>query len=192
VEVDTETRLTVGALYTATVAALAAGSYAFAFLDEAVSGFEERSPALADVAVSYFGSEEELAALLAISCADDPARPPLEDVLALQPEIERGQPLLGPWAVAACLEGWPPTAEARPDLRPSPAPIVVVGTQYDPITPYRWSVALAEALGSAALVSYEVDTHTAVWGDSWCIDDIVVAYFVYLEMPPAGARCPVE
>ena len=88
---------------------------------------------------------------------------------------------------------WPlePTARfAGPFTFPTPgAPALVVGTTFDPATPYPGAQALTAQLGTAELLTMDGDGHTAYGGNSVCIDDAVNAYLKTLTLPPAGTVC---
>lgn len=86
---------------------------------------------------------------------------------------------------------WP--ADATPIELPldatGAAPILVIGTLDDPVTPHAWAEGLASQLESATLLSWRGEEHTAFGGKSACIDDTVVAYFVRLELPADRTIC---
>ena len=73
----------------------------------------------------------------------------------------------------------------------SPAPLVV-GTTYDPATPYSGSVAMVEALGNARLLTMEGDGHTAYGRNSACVDAATDAYLIDGALPAAGTVCQQE
>ena len=75
------------------------------------------------------------------------------------------------------------------ELRPSAPTALVVGTTFDPATPYIWARRLTAELGNARLLTMVGDGHTAFGGNSPCIDDAVVAYVENLTLPAAGTRC---
>ena len=66
---------------------------------------------------------------------------------------------------------------------------LVVGTTYDPATPYRGAVRTTKELGNARLLTMRGDGHTAYFGNSQCIDDAVNAYVNDLTLPAQGATC---
>jgi pimeloyl-ACP methyl ester carboxylesterase len=72
--------------------------------------------------------------------------------------------------------------------RQGPAALVV-GTTYDPATPYRGSVALVGDLGNARLLTMTGDGHTAYGGNSPCIDAAVDAYLEDAVVPAQGTTC---
>jgi pimeloyl-ACP methyl ester carboxylesterase len=72
------------------------------------------------------------------------------------------------------------------------APILVVGTKGDPVTPYTWAQSLAGQLSSGRLLTWSGYGHTAsfhVPSVSTCIDSAVTAYLVDLVLPDDGKIC---
>ncbi len=67
--------------------------------------------------------------------------------------------------------------------------MLVVGTTYDPATPYRGSVRLTRDLGNARLLTMRGDGHTAYGGNSECIDEAVDAYLEDGVVPARGTTC---
>ena len=85
---------------------------------------------------------------------------------------------------------WPAQADPMPAVTAAGAPpILVVSTTNDPATPYESGVSTAERLESGVLVTHEGDGHTVVGTGVPCIDDIVAAYLVDLEVPDDGVTC---
>ncbi|MDO9484593.1 MAG: alpha/beta hydrolase [Actinomycetota bacterium] len=70
------------------------------------------------------------------------------------------------------------------------APILVIGTRFDPATPYEWSQALNSQLPTSVLLTYEGNGHTAYGSGSRCIDAQVDQYFLKGTLPAKGASCP--
>lgn len=68
-------------------------------------------------------------------------------------------------------------------------PILVVGTTFDPATPYAGARAMVEQLGNARLLTMQGDGHCAYGGNSSCIDASVEAYLIEGRLPEAGAEC---
>jgi pimeloyl-ACP methyl ester carboxylesterase len=69
---------------------------------------------------------------------------------------------------------------------------LVVGTTYDPATPYRGAKRMVAQLGNARLLTMRGDGHTAYGGNSPCIDAAVDAYLEQGTLPPAGTKCRQE
>lgn len=136
------------------------------------------------------GSGAEVAARIAIDCADQPGRPPDAVALVFERELSSRYPLAGATSVANCPPAWPRAIEPLPRVRAGAArPVVVVGTRLDPVTPYGWSVELARALRSAVLVTAEGDTHTSFAQGSTCLDPLVTVYLV-TGRAPRPVTCP--
>jgi pimeloyl-ACP methyl ester carboxylesterase len=76
-----------------------------------------------------------------------------------------------------------------PFRNPRSAPTLVVGTTFDPATPYAGAKRLVRELGNARLLTMEGDGHTAYGGNSSCIDSAVDAYLENLTVPARGTIC---
>ncbi|WP_448619285.1 alpha/beta hydrolase [Geodermatophilus sp. URMC 65] len=72
-----------------------------------------------------------------------------------------------------------------------PVPLVI-GTTYDPATPYAWAERLTADLGTARLLTMEGDGHAAYGGKSTCIDSATATYLVDGVLPAAGTVCRQE
>jgi pimeloyl-ACP methyl ester carboxylesterase len=70
--------------------------------------------------------------------------------------------------------------------------VLVVGTTYDPATPYRGAKRMVSELGNARLLTMQGDGHCAYGGNSACIDDAVQAYFERGTLPKVGTMCQQE
>jgi pimeloyl-ACP methyl ester carboxylesterase len=68
-------------------------------------------------------------------------------------------------------------------------PLVFIGNLYDPATVYSWTVAAAEQAG-ANLITYEGYGHTIYGWYSDCVNEAVDGYFIGLDVPDDGLRCP--
>jgi pimeloyl-ACP methyl ester carboxylesterase len=66
---------------------------------------------------------------------------------------------------------------------------LVVGTTYDPATPYKEAKSLVRQLGNAQLLTMRGDGHTAYGGNSACIDQTVDAYFADPAQPLQSTSC---
>ena len=62
-------------------------------------------------------------------------------------------------------------------------PVLVVGNQFDPATPYAGARALTEDLGNARLLTLDGWGHTASLQPSSCAHDAMVRYLVNLTLP---------
>jgi len=168
-------------------------------LSEAARGNGTYLLTLADLSADRTGpntyGSNQASAFYAISCWDSPAAPGSAGLAAAArtwsakapvPEMARALS----WGNAPCS-----TWFGHSDLVPAPAssttdaPILVIGTTYDPATPYPWSVTLAEQLSTARLLTYVGDGHTAFGNGNACIDGAVNNYLATGALPARGLRC---
>lgn len=140
-------------------------------------------------------ASNQTSAFYAISCWDSPAAPgaagladAARDWSARAPVPEMARAMA--WGNAPCSTwfGHSDTPPARASST-TEAPILVIGTTYDPATPYPWAVALAEQLSTARLITFVGDGHTAFGNGNACIDSAVNAFLAGGTMPPRGTRC---
>jgi TAP-like protein len=67
---------------------------------------------------------------------------------------------------------------------------LVVGTRYDPATPYGGALRLVRQLGNARLLTMTGDGHTAYGnGSPDCIDTAIEQYVNTLVLPAVGTKC---
>ena len=138
-------------------------------------------------------TSNSMIAFQAINCLDYPmvARD-YDEMLAFADQVEAVAPTFGrEFAMAIGCETWPfqATGERRPLTAEGAAPILVVGTTGAPATPYEWSVALADQLASAELLTWEGEGHTAYGRGGACVDEVVETYLLEGELPAGGASC---
>lgn len=131
----------------------------------------------------------------AIGCWDQPA-PPGPDGLraaartwaakATVPEIARALA----WGNASCSLwfGHSPVLPA-PVTSTTTAPILLIGTTYDPATPLWWAKAVHTQLPTSTLLTFDGDGHTAFGTGSGCVDQNVTAFLVRGILPPSGTVC---
>lgn len=140
----------------------------------------------------YSNSDE---ANIAINCVDHPS--PVHstaDVLAKLPAYEQASPLIGAgddWSELPCAF-WPAQAQTQPHPvhYAGQPPILVVGNTGDPATPYPGAQDMARQLGSAVLLTYNGDGHTAYGRDITCINNAVDTYLTKGTPPPPHTICP--
>ncbi|MBB3084239.1 alpha/beta hydrolase [Geodermatophilus sabuli] len=91
---------------------------------------------------------------------------------------------------------WPVSDEdafAGPFTVPaSSPPVLVIGTTYDPATPYPWAQRLTAQLGNARLLTMEGDNHTAYLRNSGCITAAADVYLLEGTLPAEGTVCRQE
>ena len=73
----------------------------------------------------------------------------------------------------------------------SPTPLVI-GTTFDPATPYSGAVGTVRELGNARLLTMDGDGHTAFGRNSACIDSATASYLIAGDLPAAGTVCQQE
>ena len=135
------------------------------------------------------------AANAAINCLDHPS--PVHspaDVATTLPAYQAASPLIGAtaaWAELLCAY-WPVTAPspAHPIHYTGTPPILVVGTTHDPATPYPGAQNMTHQLGSALLLTYNGDGHTAYGRGSDCINNAVDTYLTHAT--PTRHRLPTQ
>jgi pimeloyl-ACP methyl ester carboxylesterase len=131
----------------------------------------------------------------AIACWDTPAAPGRSGLRQAAAAWSRGVPVPDmaramSWGNAPCSQWF-----GHSDRVPAPAsttttaPILIVGTTYDPATPYAWAKALTRQLPTSTLLTYQGDGHTAFGGSSRCVDDAVTSYLLTGTPPAAGTVC---
>lgn len=127
-----------------------------------------------------------------ISCLDDPASVPLEEIPDHLDEFEEVAPTMGDnwaWGLHWCADI--PVEKTVEDLTiraEGAAPIIVIGTTRDPATPYEEAVAMAEQLESGVLVTRDGDGHGG-YGESDCVDEVVHALLIDGEAPDGDVDC---
>ncbi|MGQ0574817.1 MAG: alpha/beta hydrolase [Pseudonocardia sp.] len=138
--------------------------------------------------------QNKLEAFRVINCVDDEritdraeVAEIIERVVAVAPFRDDGQPVVP--ALDACAF-WPVPPTSRPhvpDVTGLPRTLVISVTG-DPATPYQAGVDLAAAI-DGTLLSVTGNQHTAALRGDECVDGIVTAYLVDLELPDGEASC---
>ncbi|SFF41261.1 alpha/beta hydrolase [Blastococcus tunisiensis] len=129
---------------------------------------------------------------IAINCADHDARFEPEEVRTLVAEWSEQYPLFGAGSAIGLYTCSVWDAERTPlperDAEGS-APILVIGTSGDPVTPLAGAVDLAEDLEAGVLLTWQGQGHTA-YPKSDCVNAAVNAYLIDLTVPMDGLTCP--
>ncbi|MFJ9660061.1 alpha/beta hydrolase [Streptomyces griseoflavus] len=138
----------------------------------------------------YLGEEQATA----VFCGDSPhprdpaAHHPLEELSAARAgDVGR----FWVWSSGGCAT-WPAVADHRyrgPWDRPTARPVLVVGTTYDPSTPFSGARAMAAELADARLLTLRGHGHTALLNPSSCVRAHESRYLVDGTLPPPGATC---
>ncbi|MGW1832467.1 alpha/beta hydrolase [Streptomyces tubercidicus] len=95
------------------------------------------------------------------------------------------------WAGEPCAT-WPALAAnpyRGPWNKPTAHPILVIGTTYDPATPFSGAQAMAEELAHARLLTHHGYGHTALTNPSTCVNAYESRYFITGTLPPPGTAC---
>ena len=142
------------------------------------------------------GYQSALVSAVALQCADKP--PPRTGPQAWQTVIGRltriskiEGPVNGWWLWAPCAS-WP-VANADRYAGPWNAmtrnPILVIGTRFDPQTPFANARHVAGLLGNAVLLTHAGYGHTSENDPSECIEHAITRYLVRLVAPRRGTIC---
>jgi pimeloyl-ACP methyl ester carboxylesterase len=142
---------------------------------------------------TYKANGNEFESNQAVKCLDSSSRGGAATAEKAVTSFRAISPVFGPlfaWNASTC-ELWPVEAtNPLPTIRPvGTPPILVVGTTRDNATPYSQAVALAKALRTANLLTYDGDGHLAYLRDVGCIDRWVNRYLLTGKLPPKGTRC---
>jgi pimeloyl-ACP methyl ester carboxylesterase len=168
-------------------------------LAEAKAGDGSGLQAIADFAVERTGpnnyATNMASAFPAIACWDAPAPPGIDGLRAAArawakgarvPEMARAMS----WGNAPCSQWFGHSGRApAPASSTTQAPILIIGTTFDPATPYAWARALNRQLPTSTLLTFRGDGHTAFGGNSRCIDEATTAYLLTGASPAAGTVC---
>jgi pimeloyl-ACP methyl ester carboxylesterase len=154
---------------------------------------------LADYASDRTGpttySSNMASAFPAISCWDTPPSPGIDGLRAAAAAWSKGAAVPDmakamSWGNAPCSQWYGHSSrKPAPAVSTTTAPLLVVGTIYDPATPYQWAQALSRQLTTSRLLTYNGDGHTAYGGNSRCIDSAVDAYLLSGALPAVGTIC---
>lgn len=141
-----------------------------------------------------FGSNMQ-SAYYAINCWDAPATPGAVGLASAARQWAKNAPIPElaksmSWSNAPCSLWFAhDTQQLAAATSTTTAPILIIGTRFDPATPYVWSQALHKQLTTSTLLTYGGNGHTAFGGGSNCIDSRVSAYLLTGLLPPAGKIC---
>lgn len=141
------------------------------------------------------------AALIAVSCADDPDRGDAKaspaaverEIEVLQPAFLAASRIFGPrqlMTVLSCYGRPAGTDFIRKIDRPAGVPrMLLVGTRGDPATPYEWTEETAKRLGPAVVLDYKGDGHTG-YTASACVRGYVDRFLIDGKLPAGTRSCP--
>ncbi len=129
---------------------------------------------------------------VAVNCLDQPVDPDPDHHRMLSGQFAQQAPIFGAWGgyINITCALWPvdPSPPPVPTGADAP-PILIIGNTGDPATPLKWAVELAGQLESATLLTYDAERHTAYLQLNNCVDSIVNAYLLQLQVPQPGTVC---
>ena len=166
-------------------------------IDDALKGDPSTMLYLADLNADRqpdgtYGSNTTVA-FTAVNCLDYPMTADDEQMALDAKQLEEASPTIGKFLAYGGItcEPWHYTPVNTPhEINASGAPeMLVIGTTGDPATPYKWSVALAEQLDSATLVTWEGEGHTAYGRGDDCVANTVDDYFIDGTVPSGDKVC---
>ncbi len=133
------------------------------------------------------------AALYAVNALDRPDRPTAAESQVLADQWSKEAPVFGAFLAWGNLpfQYWGAEATGKPHAITAPGSpkILVVGTTYDPATPYPWAQALAKQLDQGVLLTRVGDGHTGYGMGSECTDKAIDRYLVTGATPATGTVC---
>jgi pimeloyl-ACP methyl ester carboxylesterase len=150
------------------------------------------------LADTYTGRNEDgtysnvIDANLAVSCADTEETFTRPEVSGLMTDWNGKYQLFGADAALSlytCSPWDAPRTPLPPRDAEGSAPILVIGTQGDPVTPLPGAVDMAQDLTSGVLLTWQGNGHTA-YPKTDCVTAAVNAYLVDLVAPQDGLTCP--
>lgn len=140
--------------------------------------------------------QSALVSAVALQCADKP--PPRQGpgawptVIGRLTRISRIDGPVNAWWLWAPCASWPVASVDRytgPWNAATHHPILVIGTRFDPQTPFANARRVSRLLGNAVLLSYDGYGHTSGNLPSACVEQAISRYFVALVTPPRGTVC---
>ena len=140
---------------------------------------------------SYSGNSSF--AFSAINCLDYPMVTDTAGMRADAQQLRQDSPTLGSYFAygGTNCKDWPYKNVRTPapaDYKGS-TDILVVGTTGDPATPVEWAAELRKQLGTAALLTWKGEGHTAYGRSNDCIGDAVDGYLVDGKTPADNTVC---
>jgi pimeloyl-ACP methyl ester carboxylesterase len=129
---------------------------------------------------------------VAVTCADTDERFTADQVRSVLTEWNATYPLFGADAALGLYtcSPWQAPRTPLPDRDAAgSAPILVIGTQGDPVTPPAGAQHMATDLTSGVLLTWAGNGHTA-YPKTDCVTAAVDAYLIDLVVPAEGTVCP--
>jgi pimeloyl-ACP methyl ester carboxylesterase len=142
--------------------------------------------------------ESALVSAVALQCADKPAptaRRGPQSWPAVIGRLSHISPIAGPvqgwWLWAPCAS-WPVASASRytgPWNAKPRTPVLIIGTRFDPQTPFANARHVARLFGRAVLVTHDGYGHTSNADPSRCVERATTDYLAQLAVPRAGTVC---
>ena len=132
---------------------------------------------------------------VAITCTDSPARQgpgAWRVVIARLTRVSPWAGLFAGWSSWAPCASWPSRAADRytgPWNAHTKKPILVIGTTFDPASPYANARRVARLLANAVLLTHDGYGHTSEADPSHCVEHATSTYLVELTTPRKGTVC---
>jgi hypothetical protein len=136
--------------------------------------------------------ENENDANWAVNCLDRPVPSDMATYDALGPKFAKASPFFGlsyQYSNLICAY-WPvkATGKVQPLNAPGSPPILLVGGEYDPATPYIWAQAVSQQITGSVLVKRLGYGHVS-YDKSSCAKQIEDDYLIDLKLPAPGTIC---
>jgi pimeloyl-ACP methyl ester carboxylesterase len=130
--------------------------------------------------------------LIATKCNDSATRLPADQIAQVAQAMRQKYPLFGGLVAQqlAWCSPWPVRTEPLPAAgAPGAPPILVAGTETDPVTPGAGTARAADQMPSAVKISWQGAGHGAL-GVSPCVTDAMRGFLVDGKVPNDGTLCP--
>jgi pimeloyl-ACP methyl ester carboxylesterase len=138
-------------------------------------------------------ADNSASALYAVNAIDRPDRVSTAQTETLAAQWAKEAPIFGSYLAWSNLpfQYWQAPAADPPHAITAPGSpkILVVGTTYDPATPYPWAQSLAKQLSQGVLLTRVGDGHTGYGMGSPCTDQAIDRYLTTGVTPAAGTVC---
>ncbi len=166
------------------------------------AGFQGNGKPMLEMVDSFTGRQADgsyrdnaIDALYGITCLDRPDHDDAAATEELATDWSRTAPTFGPelaWGNLPC-STWPApaTLDPHPVTVSTAQPVLLIGTRYDPATPYVWAESVSKQLPNNRLLTYEDDGHTG-YGDNSCVNAAVDGFLITGQPPATGATCTPE
>ena len=139
-------------------------------------------------------SSNSISAFISINCWDFPQTPARKGLARRADRFAKKAPvpelaMAMSWGNAPCSTWFDHSLiTPAPADTTTTAPILIVGTAFDPATPISWAQSLKKQLPTSSLVTYVGDGHTAYLGGNKCVDRVVDEFLV-TGAPPTTKKC---